>query len=294
MSDHSYRNDYCKMDEVYIKNDENNIQLEQYIEATFFRQNLDFTDFLWELLICIPEYEQMVNSIGKIFQELLTGEYQPQLNVTNNTKFAKLLSELSSHNTISHLLVGCLPLEILVNIGFEKLSKDYKYILMNAAFLTFDEIKYKFGKPLQQFDSDFYRKQLINMVQIHISLEFMLLLQTHTNCSTSDLQSSFECVLKEVTSLNFNTKTLQELHKNNIYTLTIPAPNILINELKKGIPAIWKANLVSESELLKTETVTYFCEMPIFPPVMYHSEYIDKVNEIFHVTTAVISSTKFE
>ncbi|KAK2580878.1 hypothetical protein KPH14_005950 [Odynerus spinipes] len=292
-SDYSYRklND-GKIQEIYSESDESNMKLKQYVEDAIFRPNLDFTDYLWELLMCFPDYAQITNCMHKIFQEVLTGEYQPQLNMTNNTKLAKILPELPHQNTVSHLLVECLPLEILIDIGFEKLSRDYKYILMNADCVTFDDMKCKFVKPPEQFDSDYYRKQLINMVQIHISLEFMLLLQTHVNCSAGDLRSSFEYILKEMTSVEFPTKALQELHQHKIYNLTIPAPNILISELNKGIPVTWRVNLVSESKLSKTETITYFCEMPIFPSTMYHPEYIDKVNEVFHVTTAIISSIK--
>lgn len=72
------------------------------------------------------------------------------------------------------------------------------------------------------------------MIQIHICLEFMLLLQKHINCPTDVLQSSLEYVLKEIASIEFSIEALKDLHKNKIYTLTIPAPNILINEVNKG------------------------------------------------------------
>ncbi|XP_043673559.1 protein zwilch homolog [Vespula pensylvanica] len=292
INDYSYRKScYNKIEEIYIENDENNIKLKQCIEAAFFRPNIDFTDLMWELLMCIPNYTQITECMHKIFQEILTGEYQPQLNVTNNTKFAKILPELSHQKTVTHLLVGCLPLETLVDIGFEKVSNDYKYILMNAGFITFDDIQTKFQKQSEKFDSNFYRKKLINMIQIHICLEFMLLLQKHINCPTDVLQSSLEYVLKEIAFIEFSIEALKDLHKNKVYTLTIPAPNILINEVNKGIPATWRVNLVSESELSKTKTITYFSDMPIFPPNMYYTEHINKVNESFHITTAVISST---
>ncbi|KAL2715659.1 protein zwilch [Vespula squamosa] len=292
INDYSYRKSYYnKIEKIYIENDENNIKLKQYIEAACFRPNIDFTDLMWEVLMCIPNYTQMTECMHKIFQEILTGEYQPQLNVTNNTKFAKILPELSHQKTVTHLLLGCLPLETLIDIGFEKVSSDYKYILMNTGFITFDDIQKKFGKQPEKFDSNFYRKKLINMIQIHICLEFMLLLQKHINCPTDVLQSSLEYVLKEIASIEFSIEALKDLPKNKVYTLTIPAPNILINELNKGIPATWRVNLISESELSKTKTITYFSDMPIFPPNMYYTEHINKVNESFHVTTAVISST---
>lgn len=295
IGDYSYRkSDYGEIQETYIESDENNMKLKQNVEATYFRPYLDFTDLLWEILMCISNYEQMVNCMHKIFEEILSGEFQPELNVTNNTKLAKLLPELPHQKTVSHLLVGCLPLETLIDIGLEKLSRDYKYILVNTGLATFNDIRHKFGKSPESFDIEFYRQQLVTMIRIYISLEFMLLLQTQINCSTSDLQPLFEYVLKEITSIEFPIKALQELHQNKIYSLTIPTPGVLISELNKSIPEIWRVNLVSESKLSKTETITYFSDMPIFPPTMYHEENTNKVSEVFHVTTAMISSTKVE
>ncbi|XP_014610161.1 PREDICTED: uncharacterized protein LOC106790035 [Polistes canadensis] len=270
INNYSYRkSNYNIIEQICIETDENNMKLKQCIEAAIFRPNLDFTDFMWELLICTSTYIQMTECMHKILKEILLGECQPQVNITNSTTLAKILPELSHQKTVTHLLNESLPLETLIDIGFEKVSKDYKYILMNTGIVTFNSIYKNFKKKPEQFDSNFYRKKLINMIQVHICLEFMLLLQEHISCETDVLQSSLEYIIKEMATTEFSMNTLEDLCKNKVYTLTIPAQDILINEINKGIPATWKVDLFSESELLKTKTITYFSDLPIFPPNLY-------------------------
>lgn len=45
--------------------------------------------------------------------------------------------------TISHLLVGSVPLELVVDIGFEKLTRDYLYILRGARLVDLYDIRQK-------------------------------------------------------------------------------------------------------------------------------------------------------
>ncbi|XP_043495294.1 uncharacterized protein LOC122519709 isoform X2 [Polistes fuscatus] len=293
INNYSYRkSNYNIIEQICIETDENNMKLKQCIEAAVFRPNLDFTDFMWELLICSSTYTQMTECMHKILKEILVGDYQPQLNITNSTKLAKILPELSHQKTVTHLLMESLPLETLIDIGFEKVSKDYKYILMNTGIVAFNSIYKNFEKKPEQFDTNFYRKKLINMIQVHICLEFMLLLQEHISCETDVLQSSLEYIIKEMATTEFSMNTLEDLCKNKVYTLTIPAQDILINEINKGIPATWKVDLFSESELLKTKTITYFSDFPIFPPNLYSTDQINKVNEAFHMVTALVFSTR--
>lgn len=53
----------------------------------------------------------------------------------------KCISNLRHQETISHLLVGSVPLELVVDMGFEKLTRDYLYILRGARFIDLHDIR---------------------------------------------------------------------------------------------------------------------------------------------------------
>jgi len=55
----------------------------------------------------------------------------------------KCISNLHYQETTSHLLVGSVPLELVVDMGFEKLIRDYLYILRGARFVDLHDIRQK-------------------------------------------------------------------------------------------------------------------------------------------------------
>lgn len=69
--------------------------------------------------------------------------YIYQINDTNSTRFIKHISNLHHQGTTSHLLTGSIPLELVVDMGFEKLRRDYLYILRGARFVDLHDVRQK-------------------------------------------------------------------------------------------------------------------------------------------------------
>jgi len=76
------------------------------------------------------------------------------------------------------------------------------------------------------------RNKLITLAQIHICLECMLLIEVHLECPFENLQSLFVYVYKECLSAQSPLQHYLELC-SRIFTLTMPLPNALANELNK-------------------------------------------------------------
>lgn len=51
--------------------------------------------------------------------------------------------DLHEPKMMSHLLVGSIPLEFIVDMGFQKLIRDYLYILRGARFIDLYDIRQK-------------------------------------------------------------------------------------------------------------------------------------------------------
>lgn len=78
-----------------------------------------------------------------------------------------------------------------------------------------------------------FRKRLLYLVQIHICLEFMLLIQDNLECSSDDLRILFSCVYKQYIGEKSPIKSCDDLHQNKIYILHTPLPLSAINNLNK-------------------------------------------------------------
>lgn len=72
------------------------------------------------------------------------------MNITETTKFGRILSNLQSQKIISQLLVGSLPLEYLIDMGITKLSRDYMYILIKTGLLDPHLIRKKLSNPFSE------------------------------------------------------------------------------------------------------------------------------------------------
>ncbi|XP_076288778.1 protein zwilch homolog isoform X2 [Lasioglossum baleicum] len=245
---------------------ENTVKIKEELRNLPSRYNLDLTDFLWDLLIKNSNYIEMTKCIHSVLNEIVVNECFAQINLTNRTRFAKVITNSSQHTVISNFLSGSLPLEYVVDMGFEKLCRDYVYILINSRFGDLHDIQEKLGNVLDgEFTIDKYRKKLMCLAQIHVCLEFMMLFQDHLICTHDDLRSLFLCAFKQYVCEKSPIQNSHDLDKNIIYTLNATVPVTTINNFNKEIPTTRRISLSSQHKLTKLTTIKYYSEMPIFP-----------------------------
>lgn len=80
------------------------------------------------------------------------------MNVSNVTRTAKLIIDIMKQKATTPLLAGSLPLEILIDIGIEKLIRDYTYILLSANLIDRHELQEKLKKNFnEKFDVKKFR-----------------------------------------------------------------------------------------------------------------------------------------
>ncbi|KAG5312153.1 ZWILC protein, partial [Acromyrmex insinuator] len=269
-------------------------KLRERVQNIFLRHDVDFTDLLWEILIKASTYPQMINYIETVLKEIIEHKFTPQINDTNLTRFVKCISNLHHQETISHLLVGNVPLELVVDMGFEKLIRDYLYILRGARFIDLHDIRQKLNNISSGiFNTESYRNKLIMLAQIHICLECMLLIEAHLECPIENLQSLFAYAYKEFVSEQSPLQHYSDLC-SQIFTFMVSLPNALANELNKMNPSVWRASVSSHSAASMLTTTTYYNKLPIFPTNIYSTGNIDVQEEIVYGISAISSSEKYK
>ncbi|KYN39034.1 Protein zwilch like protein [Trachymyrmex septentrionalis] len=276
------------------ENFEIDAKLRERVQNIFLRHDLDFTDLLWEILIKASTYPQMTNYIETVLKEIIEHKFTPQINDTNLTRFVKCISNLHHQETISHLLVGSVPLELVVDMGFEKLIRDYLYILRGARFIDLHDIRQKLNNISSGiFNTESYRNKLIMLAQIHICLECMLLIEAHLECPIENLQSLFAYAYKEFVSEQSPLQHYPDLC-SRIFTFTVPLPNALANELNKMNPSVWRASVSSHSTASMLTTTTYYNKLPIFPTNIYSTDNVDVQEDIVYGISVISSSEKYK
>ncbi|XP_012233445.1 protein zwilch homolog [Linepithema humile] len=275
-------------------NAEIDAKLLERVQNICSRHDIDFIDFLWEILTKTSEYSQMIDYIETVLKEILEYNFTPQINDTNSTRFVKCISDLRCQETISHLLVGSVPLELVVDMGFEKLIRDYLYILRGARFINLHDVRQKLiDRSTGIFNTENYRKKLITLAQIHICLECMLFIEEHMECSIENLQNLFVCAYKEFVSAQSPLQHYNELC-NEIFTLKTPLSNLIANEMNKIYPSLWKTSISSHSVASMLTTTAHYSKMPIFPTNIHPTDDINAQQGTVYGISATSSSTKYK
>ncbi|KAG7213862.1 hypothetical protein KM043_003071 [Ampulex compressa] len=304
--DYSFRhNSFKNLSETEMINGENaerDVTLEQHAQNLYFRDNLDFTEVLWELLIKNTDYNQMIKCIHTVLQEIQSTGCVTQENFTTNTRFGNVIFNLHNQTTFSKNLMGSLPLEFLIDMGVEKLSRDYIYILIKSGLMQMHEVQERFGKFASK-DPDIhgYRRKLLYLARLHICLEFVIIVQATLACPTESLSAVFSFAFKQFVHEGLNFDDSQDVLKSTIYHLRAPLPNAIINLLNEETPATRRISLSSESNWLRLTSTTYYSRIPIFPPstnttgehenVLYDeiTDFHDQsiTDEVYHTVAAV-------
>ncbi|KAL6425229.1 hypothetical protein ACFW04_009462 [Cataglyphis niger] len=289
------KNNVKGIDHINKRNIDIDAKLLERVQNVFLRDNVDFTDHLWEILMKTSEYSQMINCIEIILEKIFKQEFIPQINDTNSTRLIKCISNLHHQDTISHLLAGSVPLELIVDMGFEKLRRDYLYILRGARFVDLHDVRQKLiDISSGMFNTENYRKKLVTLAQIHLCLECMLLIERHLECSIENLQDLFAYAYKEFVSAHSPLQDYTELC-SRIFTLMMPLPNKLVNELNKMDPSVCRTSISSQSAALRLTTTTYYSKMPIFPMDMHPIDNANTQEESpIYGISATSSSTKYK
>lgn len=229
---------YIDIEDLHItdenNDEENDIKLLNLVKVLDKRQNLDFTDQIWKIIRCSNNSRTMIDCIHYIFEEIVDKNYKPQINCFDDTRFAKLVADINQEKPNVPQLAGSLSLEIIIDIGMEKISRDIMYLLSSSNLMEAHESrKTLVAVASGEFDIDKYKNKLMSLSQIHMSLEFLNLIQGQfDNCRCDISHTLFEAALKIYHGPQSPLK-FDDLNNNNIYTLSVPAPQIFISEVAR-------------------------------------------------------------
>lgn len=126
----------CNMvlSDVTIMNDSTDeiidTSLENIIRKVFNRQLFEITDQIWELVKFASSYNDLRRILTFIFQ---ISSRSSIVNIPmNNNRLAELIREISQQRLAIPHLTSTEPLELLLEIGIEKVMKDYEYIFSES------------------------------------------------------------------------------------------------------------------------------------------------------------------
>ncbi|XP_030369345.1 protein zwilch [Scaptodrosophila lebanonensis] len=100
--------------------------IEEALHRAKVRRLTDLTDKLWELLKCCSSYKDLKMAFNMLFN--CAARCNIVNTPTNKNRLAEIITELANRRLAIPCLSGSEPMELLLEIGLEKMYKDYEFI----------------------------------------------------------------------------------------------------------------------------------------------------------------------
>ena len=186
------------------------------------RQDLDFAERLWMFAKEVQTLDDLKQVFAAIFKALLLGNLQPFLHRSSSSLLATLFRQVllcttpDERQALAHKFQALLSeskiLTCLVQLGIEKLKRDYRSFFIGADLATGDQLDHFFGS------SSNLREQCDLVCKLHNVLELAASALTFLKLPTTTL-SSLTKVALEV----YSKETFEGFTTTPVFCLPIPA-----------------------------------------------------------------------
>nr|XP_036865844.1 protein zwilch homolog [Manis javanica] len=229
--------DSTKKDTETVKHD--SAAVDRSIECLFtVRGDLDFAEQLWfKMSSSVISYQDLVKCFTLIIQNLRRGELQPWLHSGSNSLLSKLIHQ-SYHGRMDTVsLSGTIPVQMLLEIGLDKLKKDYISFFIGQELASLNHLEY-FISPSVDIQQQVYRVQKLHHI-LEIVVSCMLFIKPQHELLFSLTQSCIKY---------YKQNPLDEQH---IFQLPV-RPTAVKNLYQNEKPQKWKVEINSGQKKVKT------------------------------------------
>ncbi|KAK6016317.1 hypothetical protein OSTOST_18201, partial [Ostertagia ostertagi] len=132
-------------------------------------RHVDFTELLWDILKKCPDYKTLVSALHIVFDALKQCRINAILHEDNKSSIARLIRDAQSQDLMLPRLEALTPIQILLEIGYERFRRDMVQAYVTAGFVTNDtDIDLK---PQQNASLEERTRALL---PLHLALQTML------------------------------------------------------------------------------------------------------------------------
>ncbi|NWW52733.1 ZWILC protein, partial [Pedionomus torquatus] len=228
-----------KLDRSYISENKNETEkikcdaaaVDSSIKSVFSeRGDLDFAEQLWCKMRSVSSYQELIKCFTMVIKSLECGEIQPWIHQGSSSLLSKLIQQ-SYHGKVEVVpLSGITPIQMLLEIGLDKMKKDYVsfFIVNGGSALLLQDYFISTSVDLQE--------QVHRVQKLHHMLEIIV------SCTVL-LQFKHENLfpLTQICMKYYKENPLDEKH---VFQLPI-RPAVVKKFCQNDHPEIWKVDVSS-------------------------------------------------
>lgn len=221
------------------------------------RKDLDFTDHLWNILIQCTSYSELEEALKYVFAVLSNGEFYPMVHRKNNTVIAQLVREACAGKLrMPNLAGGIYAIQLLAEIGLEKLRQDYVHAFLSTELVVLGNIEsfVQTEGPLSQ--------RLASLEKLHHVIEMSVMLGMFLKLSMQTLNSVAIQMLKYYENNSVNEK--------HLFDFPVPTSQIK-SMIENCAPCLWQMEFSKPVQNATETTKIVLAEENPFPHVGWSS-----------------------
>ncbi|TRZ23631.1 hypothetical protein HGM15179_003430 [Zosterops borbonicus] len=194
------------------------------------RGDLDFTEQLWCKMKSVSSYQELIDCFTLVIKSLQRGEIQPWIHQGSSSFLSQLIQQ-SYHGRMEDVsLSDITPIQMLLEIGLEKMKKDYVSFFIGQELATVNYLDYFISTSVD------LQEQVHRVQKLHHVLEIMV------SC-TGLLQFRHENLfpLTQICMKYYKENPLNEKH---VFQLPI-RPALVKKFYQNDNPEVWRVEISS-------------------------------------------------
>ncbi|XP_074011888.1 protein zwilch homolog [Numenius arquata] len=194
------------------------------------RGDLDFAEQLWCKMRSVSSYQELIECFTLVIKSLERGEIQPWIHQGSSSLLSKLIQQ-SYHGKIEVVpLSGITPIQMLLEIGLDKMKKDYVSFFIGQELATLTYLDYFISTSVDLQEQVHRVQKLHHMLEIIVSCTVLLQFK-HENLFP----------LTQICMKYYKENPLNEKH---VFQLPI-RPAVVKKFCENDHPEIWKVDVSS-------------------------------------------------
>ncbi|XP_413922.3 protein zwilch homolog isoform X1 [Gallus gallus] len=138
------------------------------------RGDLDFAEQLWCKMRSVCSYQELVECLTLVIKFLEHGEIQPWIHQGSSSLLSKLIQQ-SYHGKVEAVsLSGITPIQMLLEIGLDKMKKDYVSFFIGQELTTLTYLDYFISTSVDLQEQVHRVQKLHHMLEIMVSCTVLL------------------------------------------------------------------------------------------------------------------------
>ncbi|XP_054287111.1 protein zwilch homolog [Macrosteles quadrilineatus] len=283
---------------------DNHVNLTSVLNSTIHelltdkQKGQDFTDRLWSLLIEAETYQELKESFRLVIREVRKQSIKPYIFAKNRTRLASLLRNIKSSSSDVEFMME--PLELLVEMGLEKLKRDYMFMFLASNITNMQNLSAPDLPSFSEVPSHEWQSAvdtwLTWLSQLHTVLELVSVI--HTTMDVPIIMQFTGLALSKFVSPNSLVQSFTHLVNNRSYQMRAP---VITKEVKTFIEGDkifykWMLKLTAESKFRRASSTYVLLEQSPLPQQISLIVQEKSLNEtdILSETAGLISATEIQ